>query len=1037
MASLDVGASLLAAGVAAVEDAVRGCPLHGPVESRAGGSLARPRSVMERARAAAEAVVMATGCKDLVELLRAHIVAQALSEVPIGERARTLGLAIRGSAVVDTDGGKVWRHCAGTFFERVRIRVEEMLKSPPEAVAKCMNINGSVSIRVLFDADDYLAELVHRNPTVVAKAIASGPSLVSVGSGRPMSIRLLSVTERLRAAAEAELADATANTSHVDLHLFDLTEVLSLPQVQLVFDATSCHDEFAAERLECLRSAVSGSELLELVSGTADMPVAVAVRMRPASEVAVAAAEQLLKVDAKAGGILRCHGEVPLAWLAAHAKVQQALARMAASCSEEAVLKMLRAGFEASAAYALDSAGGSVRLRADKISNTIKAADIPTSLSHAPSETRESLVAVSKRSPPQTSQQYVEPRPKDVKQMRDLLHHYFQPFNLQHNRVLLAMVEARMKSDPSACRGGRGNRKTRKSGDRQGSRGANPVFVLDDLRGLPRIERIFSAYPDRIHRQLLELALAAPLHQPHPEDKNFRHLPRPCAQMPIQLCAFGSKRNIAASIEFVYAPAFRFIEARVGAEDSPVVLAMSAPEPSPGMPLRPLPLGAVSVASYCVSSDLSHSQSPKALPALAQVAAGRLDPDMLAWESRQQLILRQLAVYSADIVCIQGLQSIGVQERCSDDDAEWFEQDAAPSANHLVHLYRELRKDNYAVAFAPTLHVPGSDQVCFGNAIFWRRSRWTLCGRRAFGLLKTAACVELVSREGGHGLLVCSTKSAASYASDWADPVDDLELLRPLLGVHRELSRVAASSQVSDERACAATAGPFVRDAAAPGCGNRDCARGHAAALWCGDFGCEAHLLLAALGLGGASEGVPCSMLSEAERLPGRLLVSTRRLPTLATRWRGACASVLGEELPWTSVSGAAAGRAVDAILYGEGLTCEAVLGAMTEQMDLGSLLRAGYPSDHLLQLAGFTFADAKISMPRQEPIAETEPRASGEVAQRIATAPWRRKAATTSATRPSTAVAVAAPRDGGVGAGAGGGRRKGAARVRRLRDAL
>lgn len=53
---------------------------------------------------------------------------------------------------------------------------------------------------------------------------------------------------------------------------------------------------------------------------------------------------------------------------------------------------------------------------------------------------------------------------------------------------------------------------------------------------------------------------------------------------------------------------------------------------------------------------------------------------------------RQLQLYGADVICVQGLQSIGFSERCSETQVAWFSCEDEPTSNHLVHLYRELAK---------------------------------------------------------------------------------------------------------------------------------------------------------------------------------------------------------------------------------------------------------------------------------------------------------------------------------------------------------
>merc|ERR1712167_565577 len=116
----------------------------------------------------------------------------------------------------------------------------------------------------------------------------------------------------------------------------------------------------------------------------------------------------------------------------------------------------------------------------------------------------------------------------------------------------------------------------------------------------------------------------------------------------------------------------------------------------------------------------------------------------------QQKIKRQLLMYAPDIVCIQGLQSIGFMERCSDTASEWFNCDDKLNSNHLVQFYRQISED-YDVAFAPTMRLPGSKEVCFGNAIFWKHSHWQAHQRWTHN---AAISVELRSRLQGPPVVV-------------------------------------------------------------------------------------------------------------------------------------------------------------------------------------------------------------------------------------------------------------------------------------------
>jgi len=348
--------------------------------------------------------------------------------------------------------------------------------------------------------------------------------------------------------------------------------------------------------------------------------------------------------------------------------------------------------------------------------------------------------------------------------------------------------------------------------------------------------------------------------------------------------------NASSNIELTYAPDFRFIET-VG--HAPEVQPLLVPEIDAYAPVQSLSGSAFSVVSYCLSSDLSHGQSPKGCNAIEQFVAAGLDPELLNWDVRQVKISRQLLQHGPDFICVQCLQSIGMDERCSEVDCDWFHQDAEPESNHLVHLFRQLSKSNYGAMFVPTLPVPGSKILCFGNAIFWRRSRWQM--EQQWKVPYAALCAEFKSKADGPKVLVCCSKTAASYAQDWGDKLGQEELVDPLRLVQLAIKEAAALSGAQP--------------------------------VWCGDFGCDPAVLLPGLLLPEAKEG---------------------------EMWSSACLSVLGES-PWTSV---VTDAAVDLVLHDHGLKALAVLGGPRVPTSLVEWFKSGYPSEHLLQLAVFSAED-------------------------------------------------------------------------------
>ena len=392
-----------------------------------------------------------------------------------------------------------------------------------------------------------------------------------------------------------------------------------------------------------------------------------------------------------------------------------------------------------------------------------------------------------------------------------------------------------------------------------------PSFILSELRELPRIKRMLELYEEKAWPKLLEAALQGG------------------EEVPFQ--GVGSWTRTAPCIRLRCTPNLRFMEICSGGSE---VKALIESEVDPCTPAKPLPPHAFSVVSYSISSDISHGESPKAADLFQAVQSGELDEKCLSWSSRQQRIRRQVLLYSPDIICLQGLQSIGFAARCSDSDPEWFEGSDEPAFNHLVHLFRELSKENYAVAFAPTILFPGSEDMCFGNAIFWKRSRWELCEQHDLG--RSCAVVELVSRLEAPRLLVCSSKAAIGYAKDWGDDVTDAELLEGLVNAQCGLSKLAQSFSSQS--------------------------------LWAGEFGCDTPTLL-----GGLEK---MSLHSSSERISDK------------DRWTSAVPEILGRDVGTLLTSGNGA-RTVDLILCGKGLQPLAALGGLEdESVSLPSFLQSG-----------------------------------------------------------------------------------------------
>merc|ERR1712060_515679 len=179
------------------------------------------------------------------------------------------------------------------------------------------------------------------------------------------------------------------------------------------------------------------------------------------------------------------------------------------------------------------------------------------------------------------------------------------------------------------------------------------------------------------------------------------------------------------------------------------------------------------------------------------------------------------------------------------------------------------------VIYVPTMTMPCSAAICFGNAIFWKRSCWQF---KSHIEILDSACIELESKANGCKILACSTKTAASYASEWDGQSTDEELLSPL--------RI-----ISDALAHEATR-----------CGAR--------VVWCGDFGCDPLTLRKGLFVHGGGSGDRYG----GSNMPRPLRANAELVPAHSTHlhgWQSAYAMALGKE-PWTSASRYSAGKAVD-----------------------------------------------------------------------------------------------------------------------------
>lgn len=764
--------------------------------------------------------------------------------------------------------------------------LERALRRRPKCIADHMDPDGSVHIGHVFAARPHLAGKHKDSWVSIIRFIQSmdNGSQKLTGDVETLKLRLRGLDERIRNACE-DLQSKRGPGKPISLdELMTMPELLPLMQ-EAVLQASGLTGPvdlniYRPLIAETIRDALADSEILQVQlfhfdtmnDGSDQDVIDIQVSLCTYGSILKRTLDEALN-DTKARTLMDKEGEVSLSLLAEMHSVRKMFQR-AGIVGSKAGLEALRGAVGASDRYVLDGPRMSIR--------SLFVPSSPNEPAHP------HMVSAGKR--------YLMPMEKDAKSLRDLLKFYFQAFNLQHNRVLMAVVEGQRRQKTT-----RGTYDRGCAGLGLGflrSSGLRPVFLLKDLLSLPRIGRLFDMYEPDSAQWLLAAALQTD------EEMPVRLIPTREVKKPV-----GAWAGRDAKIELTYIPNIRFTES-IGRGEIPSIL---VPEVNPYVCTQVGPTHSLCVVSYSVSSDLTYGQSPKNADVREAIALGKLDPVVNTWDWRERGFKRQLLAYNPDIICVQGVQSIGFAERCSEHDRGWFNCDDEPSSNHLVHLYRVLSKLNYGVSFCPTLLLPSSNVVCFGNAVFWKRSRWQVEQRWSAGN-RAAAFAELSSKLDGPRIIVCSSKSHAGYIQDWASRADldgmkEIDLAEAMISVQAELNEAVA------------------RSGARP--------------VWCGDFGIEPKVLIPELA-------------SADKRGAGGI------------GWMSACASVLGNiEQPLTSVARNTAGRAVDLVLHDSSLVATVVLGGLSQglsddrhsQDDAGrlvALLRAGYPSDHLMQLAVF-----------------------------------------------------------------------------------
>ncbi|CAK0826811.1 unnamed protein product [Prorocentrum cordatum] len=728
-------------------------------------------------------------------------------------------------------------------------RVVAVLESAPPRLAHSTAPDGWVPINAVFAADTELAELCYGNPQQLVLAIRKCPESCHylVADRDREAVRLLSGAERICMLCETYVLERVKWVPGPAPFL----ELLQHPPVQSLLAtvgegaATPSDSDYDAS-VGIVHVALADSTLLELVADeSGEWSVALLPLWRPLRVVL----EHILESDKKILSTLQREGEVSLAYLAETPAVRKMLKRLELNDTHSA-LSCLRDATQELKGAQLDASGMSL---------------VP--LEAIPDVGLKAWEKRRRERPSRSSWSKWHPEEKDVKKLRDLFAFYFDAFNLQHNKVLMARVEAVREMDAWRAKNPK-------------SRGTRPFFRVSDMQALPRIAAVLNSYDQEGLGWLLEAVFQS------------------SDSLPVRLSwKQGRQSREQPVLELSYTPCFRYFDF---VERSPETEFLLDPEPIAGPSSQLAPSHVVCAISYSVSSDLSHAQSPKVTEIQEQIMNGQVDSGVLAWEERQRKLVRQLKLHGADVICIQGVQSIGFKERSSEKDPEWFACDDEPATNHLVHLYRDMNRSNYSVVFSPTMHMPSSSALCLGNAIFWKRNRWH--AERVWAITQTAVVVELVSKAECPPLTVCSYKPPEVWAQDWGEELLVADLLKPA-----ERVRAALDPAVAER-------------------GSR--------LLWCGDFGLEPRELLPPLVQQAPPHGDP---------------------PEVGTV-RSACESVVGWS-PWTSACKHSEGKATDLILYDHGLRALAALGGLPDRMDLAKLLRAGNPSDHLVQVAAFSCA--------------------------------------------------------------------------------
>lgn len=723
--------------------------------------------------------------------------------------------------------------------------------------------DGSMSLAAVFEQSYWMT---HR----CTGEIDLARLLLSNGEASPLVVDYYARRVRFRTFSEQLVGLCEMLLTQTNGTILTLSIAVNTPLLQSHFAAEG-NSVNEMDQVEMLRFALEYAEIIQVMpsseGGSSDF-----VAWRSTAEILVGTVERALTQSAEVVCLMKKEGEVPLAMLAEEHVVCHMLDRAGITSSKD-ILPGLQSAIVASNHFELDMPRLSCRPKGEP-------GKLPSQLSQDEDAGQEWKKTLPRGHLGVGS--YLVPRDKDVQALRKFLQHYFQPFNLQHNRVFISL-QAQFRRLRATAK------------DRP------PYYTLKDICQMPRIRELCSRYSFDGLNNLLAAAFDFEDHE----------------EMPLQLCheAHGPKGMCAQWqlwLELSYVPQFRYFQEAQPCKEVQLLLEPPIDEGNRQQALSP---NSFLVMSYSISSDLSHSRSSKAEELFEATARGDLDPSALFFENRLLKLKRQLLWYAADIICVQGIQCIGTAERCSETDPRWFRCDNDPPMNHLAFLYRELARQNYGVVFMPTLPQPWGQHMSFGNAVFWKRTRWQLERHWA---VSSALCVELSSRLEGPDVLVCCSRAEMVYHEEWGTSShSNEELMSGLLPVHRELMNHASRRELRP--------------------------------IWCGDFGLM-------------NSDAVMTELAKDEMTPMH-------------RWRSSSKSVLGHD-PWSSLARFTAGRATDLILHDQSLQPIAVLNGLPMECQGKStfleLLQSGYPSDHLIQMAAFMDSNQQPSPLTNSPEANT-----------------------------------------------------------------